>query len=45
MPYLIDGETKITDTVAIMIYLSHKYAPELLGETPGHKAQIDMLYA
>lgn len=34
MPYMIDGEVKITDTIAIMIYLCHKYAPELLGDTP-----------
>ena len=33
MPYMIDGETRLTDTLAIMVYICHKFAPELLGET------------
>lgn len=45
MPYMIDGDVKITDTIAIMVYLCHKYAPELLGDTPKQKAEVDMLYA
>ena len=45
MPYMIDQETKLTDPVAIMVYLCHKYAPELLGENVGQKAEIDMLYS
>ena len=32
MPYMIDEEVKLTDSAAIMIYLCHKYAPELLGK-------------
>ncbi len=44
IPYLIDGETKLTDPYAIMIYLATAYAPELLGQTPEEKAEIDMLY-
>lgn len=27
-----------------MIYLSHAYAPELLGDSPETKAEIDVLY-
>jgi len=45
MPYMVDGETKLTDTIAIMVYLCHKYAPELLGNTLKQKADVDMLYS
>jgi len=45
IPYMIDGETKLTDTSAIMIYLAAKYAPELLGEDNEQKGKIDMLYS
>ena len=45
VPYLIDGEQKMTDVLAIMVYLCTEYAPELLGTTIEEKAQIDILYA
>lgn len=45
MPYLIDEEIKITDTLAIMVYLATAYEPELLGTTVNEKARVDMLYA
>lgn len=45
MPYMIDGNVRITDTVAIMIYLCHKYAPELLGDNSMQMAEVDMLYS
>ena len=45
LPYMIDGEVKLTDTAAIMVYLSHHYAPELLGTTVKQKAEINVLYA
>jgi len=44
IPYLIDGEVKLTEPYAIMLYLATKYAPELLGRTPEQNAEIDMLY-
>ena len=44
VPYLIDGDVKLTDPLAIMIYLCNAYAPELLGSTPDQKAEIDMLH-
>ncbi len=44
IPYLIDSQTKLTDPYAIMVYLATAYAPELLGQTPEEKAEIDMLY-
>jgi len=31
IPYLIDGDTKLTDPYAIMIYLTTAYCPEILG--------------
>jgi len=44
IPYLIDEKCKLTDPYAIMLYLATAYAPELLGQTPEEKAEIDMLY-
>ena len=34
LPYLIDGDLKLTETNAIMKYIASKYGPELLGTTP-----------
>ena len=31
LPYLIDGDTKITETIGIMQYIAKKYRPALLG--------------
>ena len=31
LPYLIDGEIKITETIAIQKYLANKYDQSLLG--------------
>ena len=44
VPYIIDGDVKITDPLAIMVYLCHSYAPELLGQDIKQKAEIDMLH-
>ena len=44
LPYLIDGNIRLTDTYAIMLYLATKYAPELSGQTPKYAAEIDMVY-
>ena len=44
VPYLIDGEVKLTDPLAIMIYLCNAYAPELLGSSPEQRAEIDILH-
>ena len=43
LPYLIDGDFKLTETQAIHKYLAAKCQPELLGEDVEHKAYIDML--
>ena len=45
VPYVIDGEAKVTDPYAIMVYLSHAYAPELLGKTPAETGEMDMFYS
>lgn len=43
LPYLFDGETKITETVAIMQYIAKKYRPSLLGSSAAEFARIIML--
>ena len=45
LPYLIDGETKITETAAIMQYIAKKWKPELLGRTAAEVGRINMLWA
>ena len=45
LPYLIDGNFKLTNNLAIMIYLAQSYAPELIGQNPLEMATIDMMYA
>ena len=44
LPYLIDGELKLTETAAIHRYIANKYAPELNGITIIDKANVDMLH-
>ena len=43
MPYLIDGDVKITETVAIMQYIAKKYRPTLLGMSAAEIGRISML--
>ena len=45
LPYLIDGETKITETVAIMQYIAKKWRPELLGRSAAEVGRVNMLLA
>lgn len=45
LPYLIDGQTKITETAAIMKYIARKYKPELLGSSAAELGRIEMLAA
>ena len=43
LPYLIDGDLKITESHAIYRYLCNKYRPELLGKSVADKAKVDMV--
>ena len=42
LPYLIDGDFKMTESNAILRYISEKYKPELLGTTLKEKAFVNM---
>ena len=43
LPYLIDGEVKLTESLAIHRYLANKHQPELLGASPQQRAEVSML--
>ena len=43
LPYLIDGDLKLTETHAIMKYLALKHGPQLLGGDPATAAKVEML--
>ena len=43
LPYVIDGDFKISETYAVHNYIAQKYCPELIGETPQEKARCHML--
>ena len=45
LPYLLDGDVKIAETMPLMRYICRKYKPELLGTNPKEIAEMDMLGA
>ena len=45
LPYLIDGDTKLTETAAIMQYIAKKWRPELLGRNAVEVGRINMFWA
>lgn len=45
LPYLIDGDAKVTETVAIMKYVAKKWDATLLGKTAAETARAEMLYS
>ena len=44
LPYFIDGDFSITETVAVHRYIAAKWAPELLGSTPQVTGYVDMVW-
>eukprot|EP00347_Sterkiella_histriomuscorum_P010535 403375911 len=44
LPYLIDGDVKITESQAILRYVLNKYGQKLLGKSPEDQAKADQLY-
>lgn len=45
LPYLIDGQTKISETAAILQYIAKKWRPELLGRNSAEVGRVNMLWA
>jgi len=45
LPHLIDGHTKLTETVGIMKYIAKKWDPSLLGSNAGQFGHLEMLSA
>ena len=43
LPYLIDGEFKISQPLAIMKYICCKFSPNLMGEGVLEKSKIEMV--
>jgi glutathione S-transferase len=43
LPYLIDGDLKISETLAIVRYIANKYDKSLLGTTVEDQAIVDQL--
>ena len=43
LPYFIDGDFKLTETMAIHKYIADKWKPELLGKDAQHRGHISML--
>mmetsp|Transcript_20706 Transcript_20706/g.3349 ORF Transcript_20706/g.3349 Transcript_20706/m.3349 type:complete len:105 (+) Transcript_20706:40-354(+) len=43
LPYLIDGDVKVTETTAILSYVCQKYRPEYLGRTPEETRLVWMI--
>ena len=43
LPYLIDGDFKLSETYAVHNYIAQKYCPELIRETPQERARAHQL--
>jgi glutathione S-transferase len=43
LPYLIDGDFKMTESKSIMKYIASKHDPSLLGSTAEEVAKADMM--
>ena len=42
LPYIIDGDHKMSETIPIHKYIADKYKPSLLGSSPEERARINM---
>ena len=40
LPYIIDGDFKLSETFAVHNYIAQKYCPSLIGDTPQERARI-----
>ena len=45
LPYLFDGDFKMSETVPMMVYIAEKFRPEILGENTQEKATVSMITA
>ena len=43
LPYISDGELKLSESIAIQMYIAQKYKPELLGNNPREIALVSRL--
>ena len=43
LPYIIDGDHKLSESYAVAQYICGKYKPDLLGTTPQEKAKVYQL--
>lgn len=42
LPYMVDGDKKLSETYAIHEYLAEKYRPDLLGRNTVERGHCDM---
>jgi len=43
LPYLVDGDFKISETFAVHVYIAQKFCPSLYGTTPQEQARVTQL--
>ena len=43
LPFYIDQDVRLTETLAILKYVSVRYQPSLLGKTPEEQGMVEML--
>jgi len=43
LPYLFDGDIKLTQSHAILFYIARTYGPHLAGLSVAHQAEVEML--